>query len=226
MKTASQVTDRECGWHVTGYRAIRTLYKQIGQGFDLGLGKYCNRMDLGLVRHRYSSVGSMVLGNGGEHWDRKTWNGNRRGAAESRQKIPSPRPPESPKAERGGCANHPGWGMLSLVTNSTLCPALALSIEHREGVPSAFVVPAQPSLLSLPSQDVRDDSQGIKTGQQKGTLWFLRCKSASAPTPPSPPFSQLSWHFHLPEKPGSHSTGEKTKESSLFMGQVPPALLL
>lgn len=86
------------------------------------------------------------------------------------------------------------------------------------------VVPAETSLLSLPSQDAREDSQGMKTGQHKGTLWFLRCKGASAQTPPSPLFTQ-SQHFHLPEEPCSHCTGEKMKASSLFVGQDPPALL-
>lgn len=63
------------------------------------------------------------------------------------------------------------------------------------------------------------------TGQHKGTSWFLRCKSASARAAPSPLLSQLPWHFGLPGKPCWRSTGEKMKGSSLFMGQVPPALL-
>lgn len=83
---------------------------------------------------------------------------------------------------------------------------------------------AEASLLSSPSQDVREDFWATKPGQHKGTLWFLRCKSASAPTAPSPLFSQ-SWHFHLPETPCSHFTGEEMKESSLFTGQDPLALL-
>lgn len=84
-------TAGECGWHITDCKAIKTLYKQTGQGFDLGLGKHCNRIGLELVRHHYSSVGSALgagaKGNRGEHWDSERGNGSRRGAAESRQRT-------------------------------------------------------------------------------------------------------------------------------------------
>lgn len=108
MNTDRQETARQRGWHITGCKAIKTVYKQtlswVWLSTVTGLGWGCSDT----VRAPWVPV----LGNRGEHWDSESGNGDR-GELLNPQNSSAPKFPQSCKRWMG----NPRW-LVAVIPNN------------------------------------------------------------------------------------------------------------